>query len=92
MNGGVEIGHGAKGANDFFAEFIGFSDDFTRAQAASGEHSTEGNGLMTAPAAGIELRGTAELGGDNDESAIEEFVALARAYCCLTGSVTTGLG
>ncbi|WP_219893292.1 16S rRNA (adenine(1518)-N(6)/adenine(1519)-N(6))-dimethyltransferase RsmA [Aquisediminimonas profunda] len=24
--------------------------------------------------------------------AIEEFVALARAYCCLTGSVTTGLG
>lgn len=23
---------------------------------------------------------------------IEEFVALARAYCCLTGSVTTGLG
>ena len=42
----------------------------------------------------LDALGVAGIAADRrpETLAIEEFVALARAYCCLTGSVTTGLG
>ena len=46
------------------------------AQAAAGEHGAEGGGLVAAAAAGVELGGAAELGGDHDQGRVEPADAL----------------
>src|SRR5262249_6304226 len=58
------------------AEFVGLSDHATGSQAAAGQHRTEGLGMMTPAAAGIELRRTPELCGHHHQRRIQQPIAL----------------
>jgi hypothetical protein len=62
--------------DDGLGEFIGLTVGATMLEAAAGEDHREGRALVAASALGVELRRTAELGGDDDEGLVQHAGAL----------------
>ena len=72
MNGGVEVGDGDRVPDNLFGEVVGGTEGALMIQTTPGENEREGRSLMAAAAVAVELGGTSELGGDDNEGFVEE--------------------
>ena len=68
---GVEVGDRDGPVDDRPGQVVGGADDPAGAEAAAGQQGAEGGGLVAPAAAGVELGGAAELGGDDDQRRVE---------------------